>query len=194
MDKKSKNIGGHVHAVHRVHQCLILTFSCLSIYFIGILLVDRLFCLLVDRQTHCSPCPPSFLKVCSLYEKPNDREPLDTPRLERLVFVNGDSTAVVTAHEKSQQKWGKVATAIECLLHDGYRIGCDMNVSWNGRYDAHGQQVPKSNYMPYAKPTDAFLDGHYLCPKHDPTDYKAKWLATQQGDAGRVDEPLHPCL
>jgi len=69
-----------------------------------------------------------------------------------------------------------------------------MNVRWNGRYDAHGHQVPNSNYMPYAKPTDAFLDGHYLCPKHDPTDYKAKWLATQQGDAGRVDEPLHPCL
>jgi hypothetical protein len=26
-------------------------------------------------------------------------------------------------------------------------------------------------------------------PKHDPTDYKAKWMAAQQGGAGPVGEP-----
>jgi len=121
-----------------------------------------------------------------------DREPLERPRPERLVFVNGDSTAIVTAREESQQEWGAVATAIECLLHDGYLIGCDRNVSWNGRYDADGDRVQDSNYMPCAKPTEVFLDGHYLCPKHDPTDYKAKWLAAQKGVAGSVGEPPAP--
>ena len=116
-------------------------------------------------------------------------EPLDAPRSERLVFINGDSTAVVTAREESHQEWGAVATAIERLLHDGYRIGCDMNVSWNGRYDVDGDRVPDSNYMPCGKPAEVFLDGHCLCPKHDPTDYKAKWMAAQQGGAGSVDKP-----
>jgi hypothetical protein len=118
-----------------------------------------------------------------------DHEPLDGPRPERLIFVDGDSTAIVTAREESQREFFEVATAIEYLLHYGYRIGCDMNVWWNGRYDAAGDRVPDSNYMPCAKPTGVFLDGHYLCPKHDPTDYKAKWLAVQKGGAVSVDEP-----
>jgi hypothetical protein len=118
-----------------------------------------------------------------------DGKALDTPRPERLVFVNGGSTAVVTAHERSQQEWGEVATAIEYLLHDGYLFGCDMNVSWNGRYDANGDPERDSNYTPCGKPVAIFLDGRHLCAKHDPTDYKAKWLATQQGGAGSVDEP-----
>lgn len=112
-----------------------------------------------------------------------DGKALDTPRPERLVFVNGDSVAVVTAHERSQQEWGAVATAIERLLHGGYLFGCDMNVSWNGRYDADGDPEPDPNYMPCGKPVAIFLDGHHLCAKHDPTDYKAKWLAAQRGGA-----------
>jgi hypothetical protein len=65
-----------------------------------------------------------------------------------------------------------------------------MNVSWNGRYDVDGDPVPDSNYMPCGKPPEVFLNGHYLCPKHDPTDYyKAKSLASQQVGAGSVDEP-----
>jgi hypothetical protein len=117
-----------------------------------------------------------------------DSKVLDTPRPERLVFISGDSMAVVTAREESQREWGEVATAIEYLLHDGYSIGCDMNVSWNGRYDANGNRVPDSNYIPCGKPIEVFLDGHYLCAKHDPTDYKAKWIAAQRGSVGSVNE------
>jgi hypothetical protein len=115
-----------------------------------------------------------------------DGEALDTPRPERLVFVNGDSKAVVTAHERSQREWGQLANAIEVLLHNGYLLGCDMNVSWNGRYDANGNPE-QDNYTPCGKPAEVFLNGHYLCPKHDPTDYKAKWMATQRGGTSGVN-------
>jgi hypothetical protein len=61
-----------------------------------------------------------------------------------------------------------------------------MDVSWNGRYDTDGDPVP-GNYLPCRKPVGVWLDGRRLCDKHDPTDYKAKWLATQRGSAN-VDE------
>ena len=103
-----------------------------------------------------------------------------TRKPERLVFVRGDSTAVVAATEESQAEWADVAGAIHRLLNEGYRLGCDINVSWNGRYDLDGEPQPDSNYLPCRKPATVNLDGRYLCDKHDYTDYKAKWMASQQ--------------
>jgi hypothetical protein len=111
-----------------------------------------------------------------------------TPKPERLVFVKGDSTAVVTAQEESEQEWADVAKTIHGLLHDGYLLGCDMNVSWNGRYDTDGEPMPDSNYLPCRKPVTINLDGRHLCAKHDYTDYKAKWMALQQGPCNNVEE------
>jgi hypothetical protein len=104
-----------------------------------------------------------------------------TPRPERLVFVSGDSTAVVTAQEESEAEWAHVASAIHGLLNAGYHLACDMNVSWNGRYDFEGDPEPDSNYLPCRKPPIVTLDGRHLREKHDYTDYKAKWIASQQG-------------
>jgi hypothetical protein len=104
-----------------------------------------------------------------------------TTKPERLVFVKGDSTAVVTAQEESQREWADVANTIHGMLNHGYLLGCDMNVSWNGRYDTDGEPMPDSNYLPCRKPVAINLDGRHLCEKHDYTDYKAKWMASQQG-------------
>lgn len=51
------------------------------------------------------------------------------PKPDRLVFVNGDSTAVVTTTEESQQEWADVASAINNLFNRSYRLACDMDVS-----------------------------------------------------------------
>lgn len=102
------------------------------------------------------------------------------PQPERLVFVNGDSTAVVTAMEESESEWAAVASAIQRLFSQGYLLGCDMNVGWNGRYDADGDPEPDNNYLPCRKPVSVCLDGRHLCDEHDPTDYKAKWEAAIQ--------------
>ena len=109
------------------------------------------------------------------------------PQPERLVFVNGDSTAVITALDKSEQEWACVASIIQRLFSEGYRLGCDMNVSWNGRYDADGDPEPDTNYLPCRIPVSVCLDGRHLCAKHDPTDYKAKWEAAIQR-SGSVEE------
>jgi hypothetical protein len=103
------------------------------------------------------------------------------PRPERLVFVKGDSIAVVTATESIHDEWAETASSIDRLLLEGYRLGCDMNVSWNGRYALDGDPEPGNGYMPCAKPVAANLDGRHLCEKHDYTDYKAKWMASHQG-------------
>lgn len=103
------------------------------------------------------------------------------PKPEQLVFVRGDSTAVVTAREESETEWADVASAIHRLFNGGYRLGSDMNVSWNGRYDFEGDPEPDSNYLPCRKPATVTLDGRHLCAEHDHTDYKAKWMASQQG-------------
>jgi hypothetical protein len=110
------------------------------------------------------------------------------PKPERLVLVKGDSTAVVTASDSVQEDWAETANAIHRLLNEGYRLGCDMNVSWNGRYDQDGDPEPDgNNYLPCAKPVAVYLDSRNLCEKHDPTDYKAKWLASQRR-YGNVEE------
>ena len=110
-----------------------------------------------------------------------------TPKPERLVFVKGNSTAVVTADEESQREWADVANTIHGLLNHGYLLGCDMNVSWNGRYDADGDPEPDKNYLPCHKPVSVRLEGRHLCAQHDPTDYKAKWEAVIR-HSGSVDE------
>jgi hypothetical protein len=104
------------------------------------------------------------------------------PKPNRLVFVNGDSIAVVTDSGSDHDEWANIAIAIDRLLREGYRLGCDMDVSWNGRYDADGDPEP-DNYLPCRKPVSVNLDGRHLCDKHDYTDYKAKWLAAQQSSA-----------
>jgi len=91
------------------------------------------------------------------------------PKPERLVFVGGDSTAVVTAKEETHAEWAEVANTIHRLFHDGYDLGCDINVSWTGRYDANGDPEPDSNYLPCRKPVSVRLDGRHLCAQHDPT-------------------------
>lgn len=103
------------------------------------------------------------------------------PQPERLVFVKGNSTAVVTALEESEQEWACVASMIHRLSNQGYRLGCDTNLSWNGRYDGDGDPEPDNNYLPCRQPVSVNLDGRHLCAEHDPTDYKAKWMASQQG-------------
>jgi hypothetical protein len=103
-----------------------------------------------------------------------------TPKPQRLVFVKDDSTAVVTSLEESEDEWAGVAGIIYRLLNEGYGLGCDMNVSWNGRYDFDGDPEPDNNYLPCRKPASVVLDGRHLCAKHDYTDYKAKWTASQQ--------------
>jgi hypothetical protein len=100
-----------------------------------------------------------------------------TLKPERLVFVKGDSTAVVAAKEETHAEWAEVANIIHSLFHDGYDLGCDINVSWTGRYDANGDPEPDNNYLPCRKPVSVRLDGRHLCAQHDPTDYKAKWEA-----------------
>lgn len=107
------------------------------------------------------------------------------PKPDRLVFVKGDSTAVVTTTEESHEEWVDVASAIHNLLNHSYRLGCDMDVSWNGRYDTDGDPMPgdPGNYLPCRKPVSVSLDGRHLCDKHDPTDYKAKWMAARRGGA-----------
>ena len=65
-----------------------------------------------------------------------------TPKPDRLVFVNGDATAVVTAQEVSHEEWADVASTIDRLIRHGYELGCDMDVSWNGRYDIDGDPLP----------------------------------------------------
>jgi hypothetical protein len=104
-----------------------------------------------------------------------------TPKPERLVFVKGDSTAVVTATEESEAEWADVASAIHYLLNAGYCLGCEMNISWNGRYDSEGDPEPDSNYLPCRKPATVKLDNRHLCDKHDCTDHKAEWMASQRG-------------
>jgi hypothetical protein len=55
---------------------------------------------------------------------------------------------------------------------------CDVKTkTWQ---DASGEPERDSGYMPCGKPTEVFLDGRHLCAKHDPTDYKAKWMAAQR--------------
>ena len=109
------------------------------------------------------------------------------PQPERLVFVKDDSTAVVTSLEESEEEWAGVANIIHSLFNDGYRLGCDMNVSWNGRYDADGDPEPDNNYLPCRKPVAVSLDGRRLCARHDYTDYKAKWEAAIR-HSGSVEE------
>lgn len=109
------------------------------------------------------------------------------PKPERLVFVGGDSTAVVTAKEETHAEWAEVANTIHRLFNQGYDLGCDVNMSWNGRYDADGNPEPDNNYLPCRKPVSVNLDGRWLCAKHDPTDYKAKWEAVIQR-SGSVEE------
>jgi hypothetical protein len=108
------------------------------------------------------------------------------PQPERLVFVGGDSTAVVTSKEKTHAEWVEVANTIESLFHDGYDLGCEINVSWNGRYDADGHPEPDNNYLPCRKPMSVRTDGRCLCAQHAPTDYKEKWKVIRQ--AGSVEE------
>lgn len=89
------------------------------------------------------------------------------PQPERLVFVNGDSIGVVTAMEATRTEWAEVANTIHCLLNEGYDLGCDGNVSWNGRYDADGNRVPDNNYLPCCNAVSVILDGR-MCPScHD---------------------------
>src|SRR5437868_2797093 len=87
------------------------------------------------------------------------------PQPERLVFVKEDSTAVVTSLEESEEEWAGVANIIHSLFLDGYRLGGDMNVSWNGRCDAYGDPEPDNNYLPCRKPVAVFLDGRRLCAR-----------------------------
>jgi hypothetical protein len=94
-----------------------------------------------------------------------------TPKPERLVFVKGDSTAVVTAQEESQREWADVANTIHDLLNHSYLLGCDMNVSWNGRYDTDGEPMPDSNYLPCRKPVAINLDVRNLCNEHSLAEY-----------------------
>ena len=102
-------------------------------------------------------------------------------------FKSPDSTAVVTSLEESEEEWAGVANIIHSLFLDGYRLGGDMNVSWNGRCDAYGDPEPDNNYLPCRKPVAVFLDGRRLCARHDYTDYKAKSEAAIQC-SGTVDE------
>lgn len=110
-----------------------------------------------------------------------------SPRPERLVFVKGGSIAAVTALERSEQEWAYTASIIHRLFNEGYRLGCDMNVGWNGRYDADGDPEPDNHYLPCRKPVSVSLDGRHLCAEHDHTDYKAKWEAAIQ-HSGSVEE------
>jgi len=104
------------------------------------------------------------------------------PKPERLVFAKGDSIAVVTAADSIDDEWAETASSIERLLREGYRLGCDMDVSWNGRYHTDGDPAPggPGNYLPCRKQVSVNLDGRHLCGMHDYTDYKAKWLVGQQ--------------
>lgn len=102
------------------------------------------------------------------------------PGLLRLVFVKGDSIAIVTAMESIHDEWAETASSIERLLREGYRLGCDMNVSWNGRFDLDGDPEPGDGYMPCTKPVGVNLDGRHLCETHDHADYQARSLASQQ--------------
>ena len=97
------------------------------------------------------------------------------PKPDRLVIVKGDSIAVVTDSGSDHDEWANIAIAIDRLMRDGYRLGCDMNVSWNGRYDTD------ANYLPCRKPVTVNLDGRHLCDKHDHADYKARVQAALQG-------------
>jgi len=105
------------------------------------------------------------------------------PKPDRLVIVKGDSIAVVTDSGSDHDEWANIAIAIDRLMRDGYRLGCDMNVSWNGRYDTDGDPEPDSNYIPCSKPASVNINGRHLCDKHDYTDYNARLLASQQGRA-----------
>lgn len=89
-----------------------------------------------------------------------------TPKPEHLVFVKGDSTAVVTAQEESQREWVEVANTIHRLFNQGCDLGCDVNMRWNGRYDADGNPEPDNNYLPCRKPVSVKLDGRNLCNEH----------------------------
>jgi hypothetical protein len=106
-------------------------------------------------------------------------EPCSKP--ERLVFVKGGSTAIVTATDSVHDEWAGTASCIERLLREGYRLGCDMDVSWNGRYDTDGDPEPGANYLPCRKPVTVNLDGRHLCDKHDYAEYKATVQAALQG-------------
>jgi len=110
------------------------------------------------------------------------------PKPDRLVFVKGDSIAVVTDSGSDHDEWADIAIAIDRLMRDAYYLGCDMDVSWNGRYDTDGDPLPGGlgSYLPCRKPATVVLDGHHLCERHDYTDYKAKLLASLSPDG--VDE------
>lgn len=95
-----------------------------------------------------------------------DGEALGRPKPERLVFVKGDSIAVVTATESIHDEWAETASSIERLLREGYRLGCDMNVSWNGRYDLDGDPEPGRDYLPCHKPVAVNVGGRNLCDLH----------------------------
>ena len=83
------------------------------------------------------------------------------PKPERLVFVGGDSTAVVTAKEETHAEWAEAANTIHRLFNQGYDLGCDVNMSWNGRYDADGNPEPDNNYLPSSwLGNSALLDSH----------------------------------
>jgi len=113
-----------------------------------------------------------------------------TQRPERLVFVNANSTAIIWREEESHDEWAAVANAIDRLLNEGYVLGCDMDISWNGRYDADGDPLPggPSYYLPCRVPATAHPDGRHLCQKHDYAGHTAKWTAEQQSGAGGVEE------
>jgi hypothetical protein len=87
-------------------------------------------------------------------------------RMDRLIFIKGDSTAIVMAKEETHKEWAEVASAIERLLHDGYRLGCEINISWNGRYDSDGDPEPWGTYMPCRRPMAVRFDGCAYCQEH----------------------------
>jgi len=94
----------------------------------------------------------------------------------------------VTDSGSDHDEWADIAIAIDRLMRDAYYLGCDMDVSWNGRYDTDGDPLPGGlgSYLPCRKPATVVLDGHHLCERHDYTDYKAKLLASLSPDG--VDE------
>ena len=92
-------------------------------------------------------------------------EPLYS-KTERLIFVNGDSTAIVTlTMAESHEEWAEVANVIQRLFSEGYQLGCDTNVGWNGRYDIDGDPEP-GPYLPCRKPVHTYVNGRHYCQKH----------------------------
>jgi hypothetical protein len=94
-------------------------------------------------------------------------EPFTHP--ERLVFVDPHAvykTEVVTATEQTHAEWARVGSVIEGLLRADFRLGCDMDISWNGEYDTDGDPIPGKEYQPCGKQVAVTVGDRNYCLMH----------------------------